>query len=155
MPVVSDDWIPRLVSALAVAIREFCTPLGGERVVCLDIGCFPWHGSIELSALTAVELEADPLMLSPREVASWRFYNFSDSVASWTQTAELGKRMSQAYYAADDDSRAAIAEAFMRACAIAATVPEVEAAFRSLPQDPRFRVRVVHPDSGQEFGPAA
>ena len=79
MAVVPDDWTPRLASALAVAVREFCTTLKGERVVCFDIGCFPWHGSIELSALTAAELDADPLMLSPRQIASWRFYNFSDS----------------------------------------------------------------------------
>jgi hypothetical protein len=94
-------------------------------------------------------------MLSPREVASWRFYNFSDGVESWTQTAELGKRMSQAYYAAEDEIRAATAEAFMRACATAVAMPDVEAALSSLPRDPRFRVRVAHPDSGKEFGPPA
>jgi hypothetical protein len=59
------------------------------------------HGSIELSALTAAELDADPAMIDVREVASWRFYNFSDGVASWTKAAELGERMSQAYYAAE------------------------------------------------------
>jgi hypothetical protein len=153
MAVVPDDWTRRLASALAVAIREFCRPLGSEPVVCLDIGCCPWHGFIELSALTVAELDADPTMLSPREIASWRFYNFSDGVASWAATAELGKRMSQEYYAADDESRAASAEAFMRACATAAAAPQVEAAITCLPRDARFRVRVAHPDSGQEFGP--
>lgn len=153
MAVVPDDWTPRLASALTVAVRQFCTALEAESVVCFDIGCFPWHGCIELSALTAAELDADPAIASPREVAAWRFYNFSDGVASWAETAELGKRMSQAYYAAEDDTRATTAEAFMRACATAAAVPEVEAALSSLPKDPRFRVRVAHPDSGLEFGP--
>jgi len=152
MAVVPDDWTPRLASALAVAVREFCTPLGGEPVVCLDVGCFPWHGFIELSALTAAEMDADPALLDPREVASWRFYNFSEGVAWWAATAELRERMSQTYYAAEEKSRAATAEAFLRACAKAAAVPQVEAALSSLPRDPRFRVRVAHPDSGREFG---
>ncbi len=151
--VVSDDWNSQLASALVVAVREFSASLKGERVVCFDIGCFPWHGRIELSVLTAAELNADPDILSPREVASWRFYNISNAVASWTWTAELGKRMSQAYYAVEDDDRAATAEAFMHACAVAAAFPDVKTELSLLPRDPRFRVRVVHPDNDQEFVP--
>jgi len=152
MALIPDDWTPRLASAVASAVREFSPLLRGESVVCLDIGCFPWHGFIELSALTAAELDTDPSKMDPREVASWRFYNFSAGVKSWAAAEGLGERMSETYDAAEDSNLAVTAEAFMLACARAAEAPEVLAAVSSLPRDPRFRVRVTHPDSGQVFG---
>jgi hypothetical protein len=153
MAVVPDDWTPRLASAIVSAVQEFSTQMCGEPVAAFDIGCFPWHGFVELSVLTATELDADPALLEPREVAAWRYYNFSGGVASWTATAELGRRMAEAYYAADDGTRAATAESFMRACALAVASPQVGAALDSFARDQRFRLRVAHPDSGREFWP--
>lgn len=150
---VSDDWTTQLASAIAAAIREFRPLLGNEPIACLDIGCFPWHGSIELSALTVAELDADSAVLGPQEIASWRYYNFSNELASWVKAAVLGQRMSQAYYTAEDDIRAATAEAYMQGCATAVVSPEVKDAVDSLPRDPRFRIRVAHPDSGRNFMP--
>ena len=69
MEAVPDHWKPRLASALAAAIRESRQVLGSEPIVCLDIGCFPWHGGFELSALTTTEFAADPAVMGPREVA--------------------------------------------------------------------------------------
>jgi hypothetical protein len=151
MAKVPDEWVPQLALALAAAVVEFRTSLENERIVCFDVSCFPWHGSIELSALTVAEFDADPGLLSPSEVAAWRFYNFSESSKSWMRTTDLLKWMSQAYYAAEDESRAAMAKEFMQGCLAAAVSPEVKAALSSLPRDPRFRVRVAHPDSGEEF----
>ncbi|MBN9523814.1 hypothetical protein J0H58_35770 [bacterium] len=153
MPVVPGDWTPQLASAVAAALREFgasgrCT----SPLVVLDVGCFPWHGSVELSALTAADLSADPVLAEPGEQAAWPHYNLASGLSAWAAADEPGRRMQEAYYA-DDEARAATAEAYMRACAAALATPQVTAALESLARDPRFRVRVAHPDSGREFWP--
>ena len=153
MEAVPDHWKPRLASALAAAIRESRQVLGSEPIVCLDIGCFPWHGGFELSALTTTEFAADPAVMGPREVACWRFYNISEGLTAWAATAELGTQMSEAYYAAEDDTRVATANAFIRVCAEAAATPGVQDAASTLQLDPRFRIRVAHPDSGLVYEP--
>jgi hypothetical protein len=126
--------------AIAIAVREFATLLGAEPVAAFDVGCFPWHGFAELSLLTAAELDANPALLDSREVAAWRYYNFSSGMASWDAAAQLGRLMSKAYYSAADSTKAINAEAFMRSCAVAVSSPEVGAALDSLTRDSRFRV---------------
>ena len=75
---VPEDWTRRLAAAIAAALREFTTlRRRGKPVVAFDVGCFPWHGFIELSILTTEEVEDDPLLLEPRGVASWRHYSAS------------------------------------------------------------------------------
>jgi hypothetical protein len=148
---VPYDWTKRLASAIADAIRVFgSSGKSNSPLVVLDVGCIPWHGFIELSALTASELDADPAAAEPREQASWTHYNFAADMPSWAKAVELGREMQEAYYAADE-SRAATAEAYIRACATALATPEVGAALGRLERDARFKVRVAHPDSGREF----
>jgi hypothetical protein len=117
MAAVPDNWTQRLASAIAIAVREFAELLRGEPVAAFDVGCFPWHGFVELSLLsllTAAELDTNPAMLGPRELAAWRYYNFSGGVASWDAAAELGRLMSKAYYSADDSTRAVTSDAGVR-----------------------------------------
>jgi hypothetical protein len=145
---------PRLASAIAAALREIGSGwLRGKPVAALDVGCFPWHGSIELSVLTAEELDSDPGLLEPGEAAAWHHYNFPVGLASWNAAVELGRPMGEAYRMACEGGRAATADAFLRACARAVASPDVAAALSSLECDPRFRVSVVHPDNGRLFWP--
>ena len=156
MSSVPDDWSPRLASTIAAVLREYGTwRLRGQPIVALDVGCFPWHGSIEPSVLTAEELDTDPVLLDPGELAAWFHYNFSVGLSSWDPAVELGRQMADAYYAAGEDSRSAVVEAFLRACAVAVASPEVQAALDELSRDPRFQIRVAHPDNGRQFWPPA
>jgi hypothetical protein len=146
---VPDDWIPLLAATVAAAIREFAPRLGGIPVKMLAVDCHPWHGSIELAVLTADETTRDGMLADPSEMASWRHYRFSEGLASWRPAAPLGCLMRAAYEAAND--RRAVAEAFLRACAVAMTSPEVAAAVESLVRAGDFRISVAHPDDGREF----
>ncbi len=148
-----DDWTTCLAKAIAATLREIGPQLRGKPVVAFDIGCFPWHGSIELSVLTAEELNADPALWDPSEVAAWDHYNFAIELPSWHPAAELGRRMANAYYSAADGGRQATVEAFLRACAAAVASPEVTQSLAALLRDPRFRVSVSHPDDGRMFYP--
>jgi hypothetical protein len=151
---VPEDWIPRLASAIAASLREFGPrQLRGQPIVALDFGCFPWHGSVELSVLTAAEVDADQVLFERGEQAAWHYYNFPVGLASWEPATELGRQMGEAYSADDEGDEDARAEAFLRACALALASPEVTAALGSLQRHPTFRISVAHPDSGRQFWP--
>lgn len=153
MSAVPTNWTPRLASVIAAALQEYgLSALRGTPVVALDVGCFPWHGQIGLSVLTAGELDADPALADPREQASWTHFDFAADLTSWAAAEELCSRMREAYYAATgDETHGATAEAFMRACADAVASPQARAAIELLNRDPRFRISVAHPDTGREF----
>jgi hypothetical protein len=146
---VPADWTPRLAAAVAEAVREFAPLLGGAPVALLALDCHPWHGSLDLSALTAADVAADPALADPTEMAAWQRYRFSDGLAAWVPVAALGREMRAGYEAAPD--HAAVAEAFMRACAGALARPEVLAAVELLERVAGFRLTVTHPDDGREF----
>lgn len=153
MVALPDDWTPRLAQALAAALQEFSESLRGKTAIALDVGCFPWHGSFELSVLTAEEFENDSALMQPGEQAAWPHYNFSGGLASWTATAVLGHQMRELYQTAGEGERAAAVSMFLRAVAVATASPEVTNALTSLKRDPRFQVFVMHPDDGQQFFP--
>ncbi len=89
------------------------------------------------------------MLADPSEMESWRHYRFSEGLASWCPPAHLGRRMRALYEAADD--RRAVAETFLRACAVAMSSPEVAAAMESLVRVGDFRFSVTHPDDRREF----
>jgi hypothetical protein len=139
---------------MAAALREYgAWRLQGKRIVAFNVGCFPWHGLIELSVLTADELDSDPMLLEPGEIAAWHHYNFGVGLASWGPSAELGRRMSGAYSAAVDRDKPAVAEAYLRACAAAVARPEMAEALGLVGYDQGFRISVAHSDTGREFYP--
>ena len=146
---VPEDWTPRLAAAIAAAVREFSSTLGGSLVALLAVDCHPWHGSVDLALLTATEVAADPELADPADMAVWRYYCFSTGLAAWQPVAALGREMQAVYEAAADPGTTA--EAFMRACAGAAVGPSVAAAIELLARAPGFRLTITHPDDGREF----
>jgi hypothetical protein len=151
---VPDDWTSRLASAIAAALREFSgSGLRGEPAAAFDVGCFPWHGSVELSVLTAAALDADPVLAEPGEQSAWPHYDFAAGLPAWEPVAELGRQMANAYRAAGEAGRPAVVEAYLRACAAAVASPLVQEALGALRHDSRFRVSVAHPDDGRQFWP--
>ena len=155
MGVVPEDWTTRLAAAIGAAVREYTSwRLRGKQVAAFDVGCFPWNGSVELSLLTAEELDSDPVLWEPSEVAAWHHYNFAVGLGSWDPAAALGRAMSDSYQAADECDRSVTVDTFLRACAAAVACPEVVAALDDLDRSSRFQIRVTHPDDGREFWPA-
>lgn len=145
---VPGDWTPRLAQAIAGSVREFAPTLDSAAIVLFALDCYPWNGTLGLSALTTAEVEADSLLNDPAEMAAWEHYDFAAGLASWQQAAGLGAEMQAAY---DAGERPAITAAFLSACAAAVLSPAVSAALTTLPQAEGFRRSVTHPDSGQEF----
>jgi hypothetical protein len=145
---VPDDWIPRLASAIAAALREFAPKLGAEPLAMLALDFHPWHGSIGLAALTATEVATDKSLADPAEMAAWRFFDFARDFESWQLTTPLAEQMRSAYYSGD---RPAVVEAFFGACAAAISSEPVSAALGEFTRAIGFGISVAHPDNGREF----
>jgi hypothetical protein len=143
------DWARRLAVVIAAAVRELSTRLRGTPVIQLAVDCHPWNGTLGLSVLTAAEVEADPVLNDPSEMAAWRHFNCSAGLAAWQPAGTFGREMQTAYTTAAD--RKAAADEFFRACATAVSSPEVGTAVALLDTDSRFRVSVAHPDDGREY----
>lgn len=143
-----NDWSARLSIAVAVSLRDLFSR--SEPLAAIDLGCFPWHGRIELSALTLRGTQTDPELLNPNEVAAWDYYNFAEHLPSWRIVALLGHEMREAYRAAGDSEREPTVEVFLRACTTAVGSPQVAAA---LPENPQIRFTVCHPDTGVVLRP--
>jgi hypothetical protein len=149
----THPWTQRLAKEVAAAVRHFQqSKLKDCPVVVFDLGCFPWHGSIELSFLTAAEADADPKLFDPSAIAAWDHYDFAGENGPWPAGKELGKETSDLYHKADD-ARESVVDAFLRASAAAVATPEVSAALNELTRDPRFQIWVLHPDTDQAFWP--
>ena len=147
---VPNDWTIRLTDAVVDSLRLFSREV--EPLAAVDLGCFPWHGRIELSALTVREAAADPGLFDPRESAGWQHYNFAEQLPTGRALVSLGQEMRAAYDAAGDAGRGSVATAFMRACARAVGTERVGT---TLPRSPRVRFTVCHPDTGDVFWPPA
>jgi hypothetical protein len=145
---VPHDWTPRLVSAIAAALREFAPKVGAEPLAMLALDCHPWHGSIGIAALTAKEVAADKALDDPAEMAAWRFFDFACDFDSWRVAGVLAQEMKSAYYSGD---RPAVVEAFFSACAAAITSDAVGGALESFTRVDGFRLSVAHPDNGREY----
>jgi hypothetical protein len=145
---VPHNWTPRLVSAIAAALREFAPQVAAERLAILALYCHPWHGSIGIAALTAKEVTSDKALDDPAEMAAWRFFDFARDFDSWQVTTVLAQEMKSAYYSRD---RPEVVEAFFRACAAAITSDAVAEALEGFTRVDGFRLSVAHPDNGREF----
>jgi len=142
------NWTVRLTEAIAGAVREFASQLNGKPVAMFAVDCQPWHGIVTLPVLTSAEAIADPLLVDPIEMAAWRHYDFTDTLLSWHSVADLGREMQRVYQTGD---RAAVAEAFLQACAVAVTSPHVKASLKLLNPTPSFRVSVMNPVDNREL----
>jgi hypothetical protein len=145
-----EDWTSRLAEAIAAAVREFAPRLEGQEMVAFDVGCFPWHGTIELSILTAKQAAVDPGMLDPREVAAWPHYNFAAELETCGRGNETARSMASVYRTSRDEDRAVIVAAFLSAIAVAVNRQEVVSALSFFKQSHDFRITVLHPDEGTD-----
>src|SRR5215218_7917717 len=109
----------RWADELAAVVRDSLVEFSGrmtEQLEMLAVDCHPWNGVLALAALTHAETLRDPPLNDPSEMAAWRHYDFGSALASWRPAVNLASRMKEEYDGSGD-SKAAVAEAYIRLCA--------------------------------------
>ena len=150
---VPKGWTGELAVVVAAVLTEFYPQILDTPVALFAIGCFPWHGLMEMSMLTSEEVAADPMLIEPAEMAAWKHYNFAVNLVAWVPGESLARKMADIYRVAPARDRGTIVDAFIRACADAAASRAVSEVLDSFNRDSQFRVSVSHPDDGREFYP--
>jgi hypothetical protein len=129
--------------AIAKELEIQQSNLSSENMRVFDLGCFPWHGYLELSFLTDNEPqlnERSPLGV----IGGWRLYNF---VSKWHATMGLGAQMQRDWeLAPSSDLKARVTERYLKACAFAMLSTEVSSRLSHYRLAPDFQLRVVDPD---------
>lgn len=77
-------WMSALAAAVVETLIEFQSADGTRcSIVAVDLGCYPWHGTLELSILTEEEADRTPELVDPSEAAAWKHYNFAKDLPAW------------------------------------------------------------------------
>jgi hypothetical protein len=130
-----------LTQALEAELRLHQPRLASETVRIFDLGCFPWHGTLELSFLTDHEPRLNTRVRAAELVAEWRLYNF---VPAWPRAQELGSGMRAHWTSASE--KKIVADQYFRACASAVCSSKVAGALDAYHRSSDFVVRVADPD---------
>jgi hypothetical protein len=149
--IVPTNWASDLSAPIAEALGAFIDTHPDEPISVFSIGCYPWHGSIELSLLTTEEELANPELQSFREMAAWKYYHFAKKYASWKITNGLGRQMKDVYYDDEDTEPNQVTLAFLKACSTAVASSAVAEKIDRLNRSKGFRITITHPDTGEEF----
>ena len=138
-----------LAQVIANTLEALAPRLQDESLSMIALDCHPWHGSLYLAILKQSEVDTDPALADPEEMADWDLYDCGDGLAQWEAVVPLAEEMGRAYSDADDP--APIAEQCLRASAAALTHPAVQNVLKNFRLADGFRLSVAHPDSGQEY----
>jgi len=131
----------RLARALAQELRAQHARLSDETMRLFDLGCFPWHGYLELSFLTDTDTAWSTRQPLEASVGDWRLYNF---VPQWPLARDIAGEMKRHYEQAPSPREAALC--YFQACAAAVCSEEVSEALSVYHRTPDFYVRVFDPD---------
>lgn len=126
-------------------LRMWRFRLSGQKMRILDLGCFPWHGYLELSFLTTHEPQMKGIRDKKACTGNWRLYDFPHTfVSGWPQAIDLAKRMKRTYAAYAEP--AAFAQSCFEACARALRSKQVARALSDYRLTDDFELRVLDPD---------
>lgn len=145
----TDLWATELSRFIVLALEEFRGSLEDEVLVTLAFDVFPWHGELELSALTREELEKDPCLDNPSEIATWKHFQFSKDLESWKDANLLTEFMQKQYAAAENPQGEA--ELFFKTAAKVLRTEEIKEALAMFHSTQPVRITLSHPDTGEEF----
>lgn len=138
-----EEWKLALEKAILVKLAE----IDANRILkILDVGVFPWHALIELSAFYMGDDSDDA---SEDDVASWPSYNFShQQEAQWPAVEHLCEAMGIAYSEADETpgSPATVAAMYFQAAADVMQRPAIAEALNMKQLADDFRITVLDPD---------
>ncbi len=132
-----SEWTGNFAREMAKSIKGLQST---EEIQILDIGIFPWHGLIELSALYSSDLQKGGVYVD--DIAGWPHYNFSANENSqWPEIGTMAEAMKTDY--ANDRKQG---EEYFLAAAEAVKSPVVQSAIEKLKRSKDFRVNLIHPD---------
>lgn len=133
---MNDITLTEIEIAFIAKLRAAKDIFSGELIQRLDIGIFPWHGTIELSALCA----GDTCQIE--DIADWPHYNFSAiEEGRWPEAAHVCNRMNACWNAG------VIANDFYELFGEAMKSQLVQAELRKFKLSEDFSVTLLNPDS--------
>ncbi len=111
----------------------------GRSLAVVDIGIFPWHGSVEISLLFDDEFDGADL----EDIAAWPGYAWSDKQGAeyWQAGAELGKVFEEQY------RQGVPLDSLLLLVANALALPGVTKALCEYQVSDRFTFQVLNPDT--------
>jgi hypothetical protein len=112
-----------------------------------DLGCFPWHGYLELSFLTVDEQQMAARADAYSRIAEWRLYNFASKHDSplRRQREELGARMRENWTNSED--KKVVTEGFLQAAVLVLTSQAISHELQKFRCAEGFVVTVFDPDN--------
>ncbi len=134
-----DLWSANLAAALRVLLEREERRFVARPIRRLDVGVFPWHGTIEISVL----FQSDIANVKPLgDVAEWPNYNFSlSSEGGWPEASPISSEMRRAW---EKDHTSA--KKFFEATAMALRSPTLEHLLSGLLRSEDYLVTVFDPD---------
>ena len=144
MDLFSQDWSNKLTACFTTTIRESAKRAHGRPVSMFAVDFHPWHGAIYLALLLEEEIDGDPELHTPEEMAAWELYDCSNGIPAWNQALDFTKQL-RALDPNEND--------YLRAYRfISSIISALETEIRSTYMIGRgFRISVAHPDTLEEF----
>ena len=132
-----NEWENQLKNALLIKLKKIDS---SRELKILDVGIFPWHSSIELSAFYIGDNYED-------DIAAWPNYNFShEEEGEWPEVEQICKSMN-AQYLKNTETK----NTFFKCTAKIMKSKEVIDLLKTKKLSSEFRVDVLDPDSDENF----
>ncbi len=145
-PQNNEEFSEALSEIIATCLRQWQHRLHFEAMRALDLGCFPWHGYLELSFLTTQEMFEETEDNDKWEnIGDWRWYNFNEECRDWEEFKHLTQWIRGKWYQPEKEREAEI-EPLFEASARALSSPPVIQELRNYLLTPDFQLSVFHPD---------
>ncbi|MBA4049702.1 hypothetical protein [Ralstonia pickettii] len=137
LPMTTSSLKPQFEAALSDKLFELATCFRGQAVRRLDVGVFPWHGTLELSVLLATDI------CEERDIASWPNYAVSRlAEGEWPEAVECCREMRRQW-----EANAGRTISFFELVGEALWSQKVRASIDSLNRSEDFVVTVLDPDN--------
>ena len=145
-PVTPAEFQESLEDILTRELRIWQPALASETMRAFDVGCFPWHGYVELSFQTMDESPVVTRSDAYARIAEWRLYNFASKRDSSPrkQREHLGARMKRSWLHSQD--KKAATESFLQAIVLALKSQAIDAELQNFQRSADFVVTVFDPD---------
>ena len=128
---------PELEHALFAKLTELVQEYENREMLRLDIGVFPWHGTIELSVLFADD-DCDE-----NDIANWPHYNVSQlSEGKWPEAMKSCKDMQHLW-----EENPSLSQGFFQLVAEAVKSERVQSSIESIVKSESFALTLFDPDN--------
>lgn len=128
---------PQIEAALSAKLSEMVPDFQGRVVRRLDVGVFPWHGTLELSVLLADDI------CEERDIASWPNYAVSGlAEGDWPEAVEYCREMQRQWQA-----NTRLTTSFLELVSEALWSQDVRASIDGFNKSDDFVVTVLDPDN--------